>query len=252
VVPVSLASRDDLFARTARRRGDFVFDESVAAVFDDMLERSIPFYAEQQAMVAELARRHWRPATLVVDLGCSTGTTLVSVCSELPEANAVGVDSSAPMLERAGAALARAGLAGRVELAEADLNGGVAALGLAPASVVTICWTLQFVRPERRAALLGEIHDLLVPGGALVVAEKTVPEDARTADLYTDLYYELKERSGYSQTEIAEKRKALDGVLVPRTIAEHLAALREAGFESPSTFFQWYPFAAFLAVKASA
>src|SRR5215471_10639633 len=52
-------SRDDLFARTARRRGDFVFDESVAAVFDDMLERSVPFYVEQQAMIAELAHRHW-------------------------------------------------------------------------------------------------------------------------------------------------------------------------------------------------
>jgi tRNA (cmo5U34)-methyltransferase len=246
------AARDDLFARTARRQGDFVFDESVAAVFDDMLERSVPFYAEQQAMIAELARRHWQPETLVVDLGCSTGTTLVSICTGLPEARAVGLDNSAPMLERARTTLTAARLDDHVELVEADLEEGVAALGLAPASVVTICWTLQFLEPDGRLSLLREVHELLVPGGALVLAEKVVPEDRGTGDLYTDLYYEFKRRNGYSQTEIARKREALEGVLVPATIEENLESLRRAGFESPSTFFQWYPFAAFLAVKSSA
>jgi tRNA (cmo5U34)-methyltransferase len=245
-------SRDDLFARTARRRGDFAFDESVAAVFDDMLERSIPFYVEQQAMIAELVRRHWQPGTLVLDLGCSTGTTLVSVCSALADARALGVDNSMSMLMRAEAALERAGLRERVDLLEADLTDGIDGLGLQPASVVTSCWTLQFLRRDRRELLLREIYDLLVPGGALVLAEKTVPDSSGAEDLYTDLYYEFKRRSGYSQTEIARKREALEGVLVPLTIDENLALLRRAGFDSPSTFFQWYPFAAFLAVKPAA
>jgi len=245
-------SSDDLFARTARRQGDFVFDESVAAVFDDMLERSVPFYVEQQAMIAELARRHWQPGTLVVDLGCSTGTTLVSICTGLASARAVGLDNSEPMLERARTALAATGLEDRVDLVEADLESGLGDLELAPASVVTICWTLQFLALGRRRSLLSEVYELLVPGGALVLAEKVVPPDAGAADLYTDLYYEFKRRNGYSQTEIARKREALEGVLVPVTIESNLELLRGAGFESPSTFFQWYPFAAFLAVKSGA
>lgn len=245
-------SKDDLFARTARREGDFVFDESVAAVFDDMLERSVPFYVEQQAMIAELARRHWQKGTLVVDLGCSTGTTLVSICTGLPSARAVGLDNSAPMIERARTALAHTGLEDRVDLVEADLEAGIADLELAPASVVTICWTLQFLAPSRRRSLLREVYDLLVPGGTLLVAEKVVPPDAEAADLYTDLYYDFKRRNGYSQTEIARKREALEGVLIPMTIDGNLELLRWAGFESSSTFFQWYPFAAFLAVKSQA
>jgi tRNA (cmo5U34)-methyltransferase len=245
-------SKDDLFARTARRQGDFVFDESVVAVFDDMLERSVPFYVEQQAMIAELARRHWQPGTIVVDLGCSTGTTLASICSGLDDARAVGLDNSEPMLARARTALARAGLEERIELVEADLDAGLADLELAPASVVTICWTLQFLAPSRRHSLLSEVYDLLVPGGALVLAEKVVPPDPEAADLYTDLYYEFKRRNGYSQTEIARKREALEGVLVPVTIDRNLDLLRRAGFESATTFFQWYPFAAFLAVKSRA
>lgn len=243
------SSKDDLFARTARRTGDFAFDESVAAVFDDMLVRSIPFYLEQQAMIVELARRHWQPGTLVIDLGCSTGTTLVSICSGLADAHAVGVDNSAPILKRADAALARAGLRDRVKLIDGDLDAGIGPLGLESASVVTICWTLQFLPVSRREALLREIHGLLVPGGALVLAEKIAPDDAGTADLYTHLYHEFKRRSGYSQTEIARKRTALEGVLVPSSFDENLALLRRAGFASPSTFFQWFSFAAFLTVK---
>ena len=244
--------RDDLFARTARRSGDFVFDESVAAVFDDMVGRSVPFYVEQQAMIAELARRYWQPGTLVLDLGCSTATTLVSICSALSEAHAVGVDNSSPMLERAGNALGQAGLSERVELRDADLEAGIGGLALEPASVVTVCWTLQFLSVDRREALLREVYDLLVPGGALVLAEKIVAETREVAVLYTDLYYEFKRRNGYSQTETARKREALEGVLVPLTIEGNLALLRRAGFEAPSTFFQWYPFAAFLAVKPAA
>lgn len=241
--------QDDLFARTARRRGDFVFDESVAVVFDDMVERSVPFYVEQQAMFAELARRLWQPGTLVLDLGCSTGTTLVSICSALPEARAVGVDNSQPLLERAGSALGQAGLSERVELVDADLEAGIGGLALEPASFVTVCWTLQFLGLDCREALLREVYDLLIPGGALVLAEKIVHETQGVADLYTELYHEFKRRNGYSQTETARKRQALEGVLVPSTIEGNLDLLRRAGFEAPSPFFQWYPFAAFLGVK---
>jgi tRNA (cmo5U34)-methyltransferase len=222
----------------------------VAAVFDDMLERSVPFYVEQQGMVVELARRFWQQETLVVDLGCSTGTTLVSVCSALRDTRAIGVDSSAAMLARASSALVRAGLSDRVDLVEADLEAGLGRLQLPSTSVVTSCWTLQFLRPEHREGLLREVHDILVPGGALVLAEKTVPADAKVADQYTKLYEDFKRRSGYSETEIARKRLALEDVLIPLTIEENLRLLSEVGFASASTFFQWYPFTAFLAVKS--
>jgi tRNA (cmo5U34)-methyltransferase len=153
------------------------------------------------------------------------------------------------MLTRAAETLERAGMAGRVDLVNADLAAGLDGLGLARASVVTVCWTLQFLQPERRLALLRDAFELLVPGGVLLLTEKTVAMDSAVDELFTSLYYELKRRSGYSATEIARKRESLEGVLVPMTIADNLAILREAGFPAPTTFFQWCPFAAFLAVK---
>ena len=40
-------NRDDLFSKNMKIN-DFSFDEKVADVFDDMLERSVPFYNEVQ------------------------------------------------------------------------------------------------------------------------------------------------------------------------------------------------------------
>ena len=48
---------------------DFRFDESTARVFDDMLERSVPFYAEMQRMTVELHSYYFEPSKIVVHAG---------------------------------------------------------------------------------------------------------------------------------------------------------------------------------------
>ena len=154
-----MSSKDSIFAATAARPADFEFDESVAAVFDDMLERSVPFYLEQQHMIREMAKKFWVPGTKIYDLGCSTGTTLAGIARELgPSAQLVGIDNSAPMLDRARQKLAELALEDRVTLVPGDLNGDLAELALENASVVTLCWTLQFVRPLGRDRLIRWIH----------------------------------------------------------------------------------------------
>ena len=71
-------SRDDIFTSEEGASSAFAFDDKVAAVFDDMLNRSVPFYGEQQKLITEIARRFWIPDTPVVDMGCSLGTTLLN------------------------------------------------------------------------------------------------------------------------------------------------------------------------------
>ncbi len=57
----------------------FTFNEEVAVVFDDMLQRSVPFYAELQRMLGEQAAYFAQPETAVYDLGCATATTLIGL-----------------------------------------------------------------------------------------------------------------------------------------------------------------------------
>jgi tRNA (cmo5U34)-methyltransferase len=230
---------------------DFRFDEGTAAVFDDMLERSIPFYAEMQRMTVELARRFAQPGSAVVDLGCSTGTTLAQLAAAIddPTIRLVGLDASEPMLSRTRQRLVREGVLGRCELVTGDLNED---FPLGDPSVVILNWTLQFVRPLNRDAVIRRIYEQLRDRGCLIVLEKVLGNESLLNRLYIDLYYDFKKRRGYSELEIAQKRESLENVLIPYRLDENLELLRRNGFQIRDTFFRWYHWAGFLGCKLEA
>jgi len=64
-----------------------------------------------------------------------------------------------------------------------------------------------------------------------------------------DIYYDYKQRQGYSKSEIMQKREALENVLIPYTIEENHLMFKSCGFENVDTFFQWGNFATMGAFK---
>jgi tRNA (cmo5U34)-methyltransferase len=117
------------------------------------------------------------------------------------------------------------------------------------ASVVVINYTLQFFPLSIRDGLLAGIFEGMVPGGILLMAEKTDHAHPDMSRLQQDFYYRFKKENGYSELEISQKREALETVLVPETVAAHLARLRRIGFHPADLWFQWFNFAAFIARK---
>lgn len=242
--------KDEVFRAGGKPAGDFEFNAEVAEVFDDMLERSVPFYSEQLNMVTDIGRHFWIPATNVYDLGCSTATMLIRMRQKLPRgARLFGYDNSQPMLDQARQKIAENRFQDDIEVRLSDLNGSLMDLHLENASVVTMCWTLQFIRPLGRDNLIRRIYDSLAPGGALVVTEKILTNNGHVNRFFIDFYYDFKRSQGYSDTEIARKREALENVLVPYQLKENLDLFRRNGFEIGETFFQWFNFAGFLCVK---
>jgi len=243
-------ARDEVFGTTAARGSDFQFNEEVASVFDDMLARSVPFYLEQQSLVEEIAGRFAQPGTNVIDLGCSTGTTLIRLAKLLePAVRLIGYDNSEPMLDRARNNAAEMGVGDRIEFRYGDFNENLDKLPIENASVVTICWTLQFVRPLHRDRLIRKIYDGMVKGGVLIVTDKILTNDSGMNRFFIDFYYDFKRRNGYSEQEISKKREALENVLIPYRVDENFELFRRNGFSTVETFFQWYNFAGFLCVK---
>ena len=226
---------------------DFDFGEDTAAVFDDMLERSIPEYRELQRMIGELAATFAEPESLIYDLGCSTGITLETLAEavETP-VGFVGLDSSAPMLDRARARLDALSKSGRLTLVEGDLNCGAQ---IDNASVVVLNLTLQFVRPLRRDRLIADISRGLNPNGCLILVEKVLGNDSLFNRSFIRLYYEMKRRNGYSETDIGRKREALENVLIPYRVDENFELLHRNGFSHADIFFKWYNFCGIIAVK---
>lgn len=239
--------QDKVFDQEIRNASDFKFGATVANVFDDMVNRSVPFYGEMQRMTAELAANHARSGTNVYDLGCSTGTTMIGMNTLVPEDVCfIGVDDSEEMLNKCRTKLTNAGFTRSFDLVVSDLNQGVA---INNASVVVLCLTLQFVRPIHRERLLKTISAGLIEGGVLILIEKILAEESNFNRDFIRYYYDMKRRHQYSEMEIAQKREALENVLIPYKLSEDILLLRETGFSSVETFFKWYNFAGLIAVK---
>ena len=73
---------DKVFNKTISKQ--FEFDEEVASVFDDMLERSVPFYKQMQKLSISFANNFLKENSKVYDLGCSTASTLIELSKATP------------------------------------------------------------------------------------------------------------------------------------------------------------------------
>jgi len=241
--------RDQIFARPLPKVDDFHFGAETANVFDDMLPRSVPFYPEIQRMTGELVADFAAPGTAIYDLGCSTATTMLHIAKALPpglDTRFVGIDSSEEMLGIARQKLEASAFPWPFELRFADMNQGVE---IHQASVVLMVLTLQFIRPLYRESLVRSIHAGLEDNGCVILVEKVLGEDSTFNRLFIKHYYEMKRRSGYSELEIAQKREALENVLVPYRLEENRDLLRKQGFSQVDVFFKWYNFCGILARK---
>lgn len=229
-------SRDDVFRTAQPQLVDFAFDERVAAVFPDMIRRSVPGYELVVPMSGLLAARQLtgNPAPLVYDLGCSLGATSIAT---LRAADALGieaigiraVDASRDMLDRARTLIDDR----RVEFIEADVRH----LAFEPCAAVLMNFVLQFIAPEDRIGLLRKIFESLAPDGALILAEKVRSEDPDEQAFNDAAHLDFKRANGYSELEISRKRSALERVMIIDTPETHLQRFRDAGF---TRCRQWY------------
>jgi tRNA (cmo5U34)-methyltransferase len=238
---------DALFRNNLDTSSDFSFGEPVASVFDDMLDRSVPFYEEIQRMICEMAEDFAVEGTNVYDLGCSTGTTLASLSERLRDkVTLIGVDNSEAMLDKCRQKLQLNGHRNGIELLCADLNQGIR---IENASAVCMVLTLQFIRPLYRDKLIESIHRGLNENGCLILVEKVIGEDSLFNRQFIKYYYEMKRRRGYSNLEISQKREALENVLIPYKLLENREMLLRSGFRYCDVFFKWYNFCGMVTVK---
>jgi len=245
-------TQDDLFKeKNPFGPNGFVFDARVSEVFDDMVNRSVPGYATIQLLVADMAIRFATEAP-IYDLGCSTGNTLLSILkrSEEKKLKLVGIDNSSEILKVCKAKIqANTNKKGHtVALEKQDLLD-IKEFPHGKASVIILNLVLQFILPEERGKLIQKLYDGLNPGGCLILVEKTIQKDNSFNDLFIDYYHQYKKEMGYSDMEIAQKREALENVLVPFDEKTNLKMLQESGFSLTTTFFQWMNFQGYLGIK---
>ncbi len=234
--------KDKVFNKPIEKQ--FEFDEAVASVFDDMLSRSVPFYDDVRGLIISLILKEQRDGARVLDLGSSTAKFLLDLYTKMDsDMKLKGIDNSKAMLIRATQKCKAFGADIDLELAD------MLSYNYKNQDIIVANYTLQFIRPMQRVGLIQNIYKGLNSDGLFIFSEKVVFDDKRLDKELIDIYYEYKKAQGYSEYEIAQKREALENVLIPFTIEENIKMCKDAGFESVNTIFQWANFITFIAKK---
>lgn len=247
------STADTLYASLLEPIAQFSFDEQVAAVFADMIQRSVPGYTTILGMIRYIAARYVVDNSRCYDLGCSLGAAALAMRQGIRAAGCaiIGVDNSAAMIKRCRSNIEFGKNMGSIKSIPIEFRCcDLESADIEQASMVVLNFTLQFVPLDRRQAIIQKIYNGLLPGGVLVISEKILFEDPSHQQLMTELYHNFKRANGYSDLEIARKRRALEEVLQPETMGAHRKRLRDAGFNSVDAWFQCFTFASLIAIKS--
>lgn len=240
-------SKDTVYQQPQAAIGNFQFDDTVARVFPDMIGRSVPGYGLMVDMIGVLAERHVLPQTTCYDLGSSLGACSFAMAQKIavPDCQIMGIDNSAAMIERANTLKQHHPASTPIQFIQQDILD----VEFVPSSMIVMNFTLQFIARDRRDELLSRLYQALIPNGILVLSEKLQFADPAQDQELFDMHHAFKRAQGYSALEIAQKRTALEHVLLPDTAELHIARLTQAGFAEAMLWFQCFNFASFVAIK---
>eukprot|EP00924_Labyrinthula_sp_SR-Ha-C_P003206 snap_masked-scaffold_15-processed-gene-2.42-mRNA-1 protein AED:0.45 eAED:0.47 QI:0/-1/0/1/-1/1/1/0/661 len=246
----------------------FEFNAEVVNVFDDMVSRSVPLYREVNDYLLYWVHKYYFPGKHLLDLGCSTGTTLDLICRSFVKddgrlekdttLNLVGIDNSHSMIERCEGKLSWtkkvSGI--NIETHTSDILSFFNSTTGEHVKEEKYCfvimnYTLQFIPYEQRLFLLEKLYSSLSFNGILFISEKIRFENADLQRTSTEIYEDFKHRRGYSKSYIARKKEALHNVLVSYTEKGLREVLVQAGFNDEDIILamKWNNFSTFIARK---
>lgn len=211
----------------------FEFD-TVADHFDSHIAYSIPGYDDLIETALKLAPAFIQPAGRVYDLGCSTGALLKTIEQMHDTVELVGYDIE-PAFQRQWH---------RHYLQLADIRSAPINM----AGLVFSLFTLQFLPPADVPGVIRRIYDGLLPGGALILAEKTYYQTGHMQELASVIYQDGK-RQLFGDTELLDKTASLLPAMRLNTGSQTANLLKSAGFTTVEPIWQRLHFRAWLAVK---
>jgi len=226
-------------------------DPAVARKFLDERRAAIPFGPEQVAVMLRLVRHFRSEPRRILDLGCGDGFLARAILAEYPQASAVLIDHSEPMIERALLAMEKS--AGRCEIVHGDLRVPLHQLAdSAQADLIVSGFAIHHLPDERKRSLYGEIFDLLATGGLFVNIEHVASVSDEVEALYDAAYIDyITSRTGKNralvEAEYCSRPDKADNIL--ERVEVQVEWLREIGFLHADCYFKWLELAVFGGVK---
>ncbi len=232
--------RDEVYSQNQGQIVDFAFNEDVAAVFPDMIRRSVMGYETMVPVTGLAAARHLGERGTAFDLGCSLGATTLAILQQnnSPDIRVNGVDNSSAMIDGARRAIQDP----RAQFTVQDIRN----TDVNEAAVVVLNLVLQFLDSNERLPLLTRLRKQMAPDSLLIVSEKVRHEDPAEHAYFDGIHLAWKKANGYSDLEIAQKRSALENVMIIDTEAVHVQRFNNAGFSRVNQWYRCMNWASFL------
>jgi SAM-dependent methyltransferase len=216
----------------------------------------MPLIDVQEDLIRRIFERHGRPIRRFLDVGSGDGAMSELLLGLEPEAEAVLVDFSEPMLARAERRLG--GSSRRWQIVRGDLSEPTWPSALAPGryDAAISAFAIHHLPAERKRALFGELSELLAPEALFVnmdyVSVRGPLEGLWDEQVVTNaLRAERARGGGRSQEQIERELLADDEDDRPDPAEDQLDWLRGAGFEDVELHFKWAEAAVFGGVKPS-
>jgi tRNA (cmo5U34)-methyltransferase len=225
----------------------WTFGGDTPKFFDEHVSKSVPGYHDGHDLVLAVSDFFVKADSTCYELGCSTGALTRKLALRHPTSTHwVGIDVEPNMVAQAKLMSKTQGLNDHNMQFVCDdiLNHH-----FEPSDFMVAYYTLQFIPPKVRQAVIQRIYNNLNWGGAFVLFEKVRAPDARFQDITSSIYTDYKLAQGYAAAEVIAKSRSLKGVMEPFSTAGNLDLLRRAGFVDVMTLFKHVCFEGFFCIK---
>lgn len=226
-------------------------NEAQAKAFLQGIRGAIPG-AELQFEIISTIVRQWladstEPAS-ILDLGCGDGILGRYLLQQLPQAKAVFIDHSDPMLQAARQHLKETPNACVIagDFSSPEWTGQVTSH--APFSIIVSGYAIHHQPDSRKRAIYSEIYDLLAPGGIFLNVEHVASSTPDVESLFDELFIDhlygyqssSQEKTDVSREKIAREYHSRpdkkENILAP--VEQQCEWLRESGFRDVDCFFK--------------
>ena len=237
------SKKDNLYKKKFPQNHKFTFNNEVANVFEDMVNRSVPGYDFLVENIGVLSKKFYQPNTDIYDLGSSLCSCSLSILDKVENLNGdiYAVDTSQAMIDICKENIKRK----EIKYINADLFD----INVENSSIIILNLTLQFIDIKKRTDLLKKLYSQLIKSGMIIITEK-ITLDRNSDDIFFKNFHDFfKENNGYTKEEIDRKKIALEKTMIIESEEVHEKRFINVGCKNFYKWFQCYNFESWVLIK---
>ncbi len=225
--------------------------QDVTQHYLEQVRGGIPFGAEQINVMLQVIQHFKQDVQQIMDLGCGNGFLGKVLLDTYPNALALFIDHSEPMVEQAKEYLAA--YKNQSTVIQGDFSESLSTFA-EPDSVdcVVSGFAIHHLPHDKKKKLYAEIYTLLKDGGIFINIEHTASATTKLENLYDEQF--VQHLANYNQKSIEEVTKEYysrpdkeDNIL--ERVDIQVNWLREIGYQHADCYFKWFELAVFGGIK---